>query len=661
MRIILPTVAVLTAVVLASASPTPEATAPSSEVSDLVEREKTRAAVEAILTELQGPGESDEFQFYNVTDRFLMLGPPVVPYLINELDRQDPATFRESAYALGHLQGPGIEEALRKAAERLSLEETNKLKRAMKASAVYALALHGVPDILDLMLAGKEPVGRMPWMEGVPLLEIGTVVGGRDVTLQLLSRIDAIRQDPAREWDLLVAIQALSAGRQPEVQAKLLTLLEDERTQVRIGALTALGLTGDPAMLDPILAHLDAGNVMERQAAADALIPLRPVGKTKAVLARLETETDSGVRGQLYVVLAEMMGDSAIEAFVSHWKRPDGLDRAWMMRAAARTRSPKAANLLRSGLQDADARVVAAAMEGLSKLPGPGPADTILALLLDPREPVSRDAVRLLAIRREPRAGGRIAEMTLQELSKPSRLEVGDRRDRFRVLGEALVDLQFTAVSQDLVKALEKEQDPDLKGYLLEVTRRLDTLKENGDDRAKWAGVLKSEDGELRHLARVRLGTLGGAEAAKALAAVFGRDIGEDRELLGELGRTGSAEAAPLLEKVLKEPAYDPMSLRPLRDGAAYGARLLGGPRMVEALRASVERRQGRDGLVPVYYALTAGKEALPLLRQVRAPSLTWFEWNRGKDLERLDYLLRRLEAGLPITTLDEAPEFLEF
>jgi len=45
----------------------------------------------------------------------------------------------------------------------------------------------------------------------------------------------------------------------------------------------------------------------------------------------------------------------------------------------------------------------------------------------------------------------------------------------------------------------------------------------------------------------------------------------------------------------------------------------------------------------------------------VRAPSLTWFEWNRGKELERLDYLLRRLEAGLPITTLDEAPEFLEF
>jgi hypothetical protein len=269
--------------------------------------------------------------------------------------------------------------------------------------------------------------------------------------------------------------------------------------------------------------------------------------------------------------------------------------------------------------------------------------------------------VRLLGIRRERRAGGRIADMLLQELAATSRLSVGDRRDRFHVLAEALVDVQFTAVSRDLVKALEKEQDPDLKAYLLGVAHRLDTLKENGDDRTKWAAVLKSDDGELRHLARIRLGALGGAEAARALTAAFGRDLAEDRELLGELGRTGSAEAAPLLEKVLKEPAHDPIALRPLRDGAAYGARLLGGPRMVEALRASVERREGRDGLVPVYYALTAGKEAVPLLRQVRAPSLTWYEWNRGKDLERLDYMIRRLEAGLPISTLDEPPQFLAF
>ncbi|HEX5044528.1 MAG TPA: HEAT repeat domain-containing protein [Candidatus Polarisedimenticolaceae bacterium] len=659
MRFVLLTVAVLTAVVPASASSAPPA--PSSEVSDLVEREKVRAAVEAILTDLQTPGESGELQFQNVADRFLMLGPPVIPYLVNELDRQDPATFHEAAYALGHLQGEGVEEALRKAVERLTAEEANKMKRAMKGSAVYALAMHGVPDLLDLMLSGKEPVGRMPWMEGVPLLEIATVVGGREVTLQLLARLDAIRQDPARGMDLMAAVQALAAGRQPEVQAKLLSLLEDERTQVRIGALTALGLCGDPAVVDPVLAHLDAGNVIERQAAADALLPLRPLGKEKAVLARLETETDGSVRGQLYVVLAELMGEGALEAFVSHWKRPDGLDRSWMMRAADRMRSPKAANLLRGGLQDSDARVVSAAMEGLAHLPGPGPADTLLALLLDPREPVSRDAVRLLGIRRERRAGGRIAQMLLQELATPSRMAVGDRRDRFRVLGEALVELQFTAVSPDLVKALEKEQDPELRAYLLDVAHRLDALKENGDDRAKWAALLKSDDGGLRHLARVRLGALGGAEAARALTAAFGRDLGEDRELLGELGRTGSAEAAPLLEKVLKEAAYDPLALRPLRDGAAYGARLLGGPRMVEALRVSVERRQGRDGLVLVYYALLAGKDAVPLLRQVRAPSLTWYEWNRGKDLERLDYMLRRLEAGLPITTLDEAPEYLTF
>jgi len=644
-----------------AADPAPPSPAPSAEVSDLVERERLRTSVEAILTELEDPKQGDDYQFQNVADRLLLLGPGIVPFLINELDRQEQATFHESAYALGHLEGPGIEEALRKAAERAGAEETNKMKRAMKASAVHALALHRVPDILDLMFSGTQPVARVPWMENVPLLEIATLLGNREVTQQLLGRVDAFRQDPAREIDLRVAIQALAATRQPEVTGKLVALLADARPTVRVAVLTGLGECGDPAAVDPVIAQLDAGSVKEREAAIQALGALRPMGREKLVLARLETETDSSVRTQLYMLLADLMGEGALEAFVSHWKRPDGLERAYILRAADRLRSPKAANLFRGGLKDPDARVVLAAMEGLSHIPGPGTADTLLALLRDPREFVSRDAVKVLGIRREPRAGGRIADMLLQELSTPSRLGAGDRRDRVQAIGEALVDLQFTAVSEDLGKALTNEQDPEVKAYLLQVGKRLEALRQSGEDRAKWAALLKSDDGDLRHLARLRLGALGGPEAARALAGAFGRDIGEDRELLGELGRTGSPEAAPLLEKVLKEPAFDPLALRPLREGAAYGARLLGGPRMVEALRSSADRRQGRDGLVLVYYALTAGKEAIPLLRQVRAPSLTWYEWNRGKELERLDYMLGRLEGGLLLTTLDEAPEFLAF
>jgi hypothetical protein len=230
-----------------------------------------------------------------------------------------------------------------------------------------------------------------------------------------------------------------------------------------------------------------------------------------------------------------------------------------------------------------------------------------------------------------------------------------------RVLGEALVDLRFTAVSEDLGKATAAEQDPEVTAYVQGVVRRLDALRLGGEDRAKWAAMLRSDDPAMRHLARTRLGALGGAESARALSAAFGRDPVEDRELLGELGRTGSAEAAPLLERILVEPAFDPEALRPLREGAAYGARLLGGPRMVEALRLSAERRQGRDPLVVVYYALVAGKDAVPLIRQVRAPSLTWFEWNRGKDLERIDFMLRRFTAGQSIASLDQAPEYLIF
>jgi HEAT repeat protein len=441
---------------------------------------------------------------------------------------------------------------------------------------VYALALHHVPDIVDIMLSGNQPVARMPWMENVPLLQVATVLGGRDAVLQLLTRMDALQKDPEREWDLLMAMQAAANAYQPEVTPKLLALADDPRNQVRIGALAGLAHSGDPKVLDPIIAHLDAAVVLERQAAADALYQLRPVGREKAILSKLESETDAGVRGQLYLVLSDILGEGALEAFVSHWNRPDALDRVGLMRAADRLRSPKAANLLRGGLKDKDARVVAAAMEGLANLPGPGPADTLLALLRDPREPVSRDAVRLLAVRREPRAGARVADQVLQELAGGSGLTVGDRRDRFFVLGEALVDLQFTAVSEDLTKALANEQDPELKGYLQGVTRRLEALKANGEDRAKWATLLKSDDPGLRQLARLRLGALGGAEAARALSAAFGRNVGGDRQLLGELGRTGSPGGAAAGEGA-DGGAFDPMPLRPLRGAAT--ARLLGEPR----------------------------------------------------------------------------------
>jgi HEAT repeat protein len=666
------TVAAMTAFSATSASPEPAAApaptpvsqaaaAPGADVADLVTREKLRAEVEAILGELETPGESAAYEFQNTTDRLLLLGPGVIPYLLNELDRQESATYHTAVYTLGHLEGPGIVEGVRKSLERLAKEEENKLKRAMKATAAHALALHRVPDIVDIMLSGTEPVGRMPWMEGVPLLQMATVLGGRDAVLQLLARVDDLRQDPAREFDLLVAMQALSAAYQPEVTAKLLSLLDDARVKVRIGALACLARSGDPAVLDAVIAHLDAGNVMEKQAAADALFILRPLGREKALLAKLETETDSGVRGQLYMTLADLMGEGALPAFVSHWKRPDPLDRVGLLRAAVRLRSPKTGNLLRDGLKDTDSRVVTIAMEGLAQLPGAGFADTLLALLQDPRESVSRNAAHLLAVRHEPRAGARVADLLLKELAPGPRLSVGDRRDRVRVLGEALVDLQFTAVSEDLGKATAAEQDPELTAYLQGVVRRLDALRVSGEDRAKWAALLRSDDPAMRHLARTRLGALGGAEAARVLIAAFGRDVVEDRELLGELGRTGSAESAPLLEKILVEPAFDPEALRPLREGAAYGARLLGGPRMVEALRRSAERRQGRDPLVVVYYALVASKDAVPLIRQVRAPSLTWYEWNRGKDLDRIDFMLRRFTAGQSIASLDQAPEYLIF
>ena len=77
---------------------------------------------------------------------------------------------------------------------------------------------------------------------------------------------------------------------------------------------------------------------------------------------------------------------------------------------------------------------------------------------------------------------------------------------------------------------------------------------------------------------------------------------------------------------------------------------------MVEALKSSAVRRQGRDVNVLVYLAQLAPKEALPLLREVRVARLRWFDWERGKEQARLDWIARRLSAGLSVAALDLPP-----
>jgi epoxyqueuosine reductase len=68
----------------------------------------------------------------------------------------------------------------------------------------------------------------------------------------------------------------------------------------------ALGNSGDPKAIPPLLAALDDDDALVRGAAAWALGRLGGNGEALALQARLESETDAGVRGELAAALEEL-------------------------------------------------------------------------------------------------------------------------------------------------------------------------------------------------------------------------------------------------------------------------------------------------------------------------------------------------------------------
>jgi hypothetical protein len=77
-------------------------------------------------------------------------------------------------------------------------------------------------------------------------------------------------------------------------------------------------------------------------------------------------------------------------------------------------------------------------------------------------------------------------------------------------------------------------------------------------------------------------------------------------------------------------------------------------------LKAAAERRHGRDVHVLIYLALLEGDKALPILADYRLLRMRYVRSMRGKEMEQLDWISRRLSAGLPITTLDFPPQTVQ-
>ena len=187
-------------------------------------------------------------------------------------------------------------------------------------------------------------------------------------------------------------------------------------------------------------------------------------------------------------------------------------------------------------------------------------------------------------------------------------------------------------------------------------------LKSNGGKLKRWIATLDAAIPEHRKLAYRRLGELGGEAAARALASRFGRvELDEGIEILLALGHVDRAPSRELIRRVLVSPEFDVLERHALRDAAAWSARRLGDPEMFENLKESALRRAGRDAKVLIYAAIIGREAALPLLAELRISRLRYLHWLRGNELDKLDWIARRISQGRDLHEYDLPPDQLDF
>jgi HEAT repeat protein len=624
-----------------------------------VAREKIRADVESILAELNRPGarRDDPRIFYNATERLAALGPPVVDYLAAELDQPSVATYNIAAYALGLVGTPEAATALKRAIARAD-DQRAKFNAAQKVWSVYGLAVLGDAEAVALLESGPNRIGHEEFMNELNLLQAVSVLTAPEsvpILVELLA-IYSKDQDSLRQlWEVL---DSLALVAQPSVREHVVPFLDHEDWRVRRGAIHALTGLRDPATdADRLIAALSDPEERVARAAAEGLAALQPAGHVKQILAALENEQRTSVRLYLYVALASILGEEAIDPLATYWGRPNYLDRLWIADAVGKIGDPKGVNLLRVALRDPDLGVVIRAMDSLRRIDTPGARDALLAQLRDQRWPVANAAIGALVRLDETRAAPRLADRLL-------RSELGDtptdhtHRDHIRALGDALVALRYTAPIQDLRTAAAVQTDPLIVEYLASLDKLLTETKRRGDDVAKWIEAAASADPEIRRLAYRRLGASRTSEGARALVSRFDEADDDERlDILRALAVAGSGEAAPLLSRVLLDAEFDAHDQRHVRSVAAWAARNVGGEAMTDALRRSAERREGRDLNVLVCLALLAGEEALPTLKAYRGKRLRYFEWDRGVEQKDLDRIIADLSGGRSIAFFDKPPK----
>ena len=646
----------------ASGAPRAEETFTPPTPEQLAAQERVRPIVAAIWKDARNPTGGDEGHpraFWEFTDRLIAIGPDVVPFLVSEIDLADPQTIHLAAYALGRLGGHDAEVALRKAA-RDADARANRFGFSCKRYALFALALLGQPDALELAQNGKIPMHGAEMVPEFSYFSHLAVLIGHDAGPVLAKQLETYATDPKATEKLEDTLLAIGYAGDPAVVPKLVPFLSHEKPRIRAVAADAIARLGDPSMCEqlmPLLATKDNG---EKLVVGAALQRTKPEPCYKSMVGRLETESDIAIRANLYEAISAMGGESALPVLRPFLHSPNQFDQALVVDAIGRIGSKKGLNMLRSLLPEPNINAIAHALQAIANIGGEGAIDTLLATASDRRHFVASSAASVLTELGDKRIAPRRAAELLGIVKEP----VGNLTLRSQIveLAEAVVALQYTEPIDDLKAALAVQTDLEIVDTLTSCIRRLELLAKHGDNAAAWTEELASTNKDVRQLAGARLAEIGSAAAVRALATQLSRsELPPDERagILFAIGKARTSAAAELVERNLSDPAYDAWPVREARAAAAYAARRLGGDRMSKALRASALRRDGRDWATLVYLAILDKGAALDMLTSLRLKRLRYPDVRTGTEEAELEGILKDLGAGRTPTRYDVTPDTL--
>jgi HEAT repeat protein len=636
-----------------TAPPTPE---------QLAAMERVRPQIDAIWADVRAPdppGGGNPLEFWDVTGKLIAIGPAAIPFLTSELELMDADTFHFCAYSLGRLGGSEAEKALRKAI-RIADSGGGRFGQACKRYALYGLALLGKPDVVESMLSGGAYQYGAEMIADMPLAaQLAEMIGPPAAPL-LDKQLDAFKSDPAAVPNLEEALIALGHTREPSVIPKIEPFLTSKFPKIRVQAAEAVARLGEPRLCEELLPLLGSADEHERLLVAHTFERWKPEPCYKAMVGRLEVESDVAIRGSLYRAIASMGGESALDVLRLYLGSNDQFDRGAVIDFIGKIGSKKGLNMLRPMLSHNNPDTRLRAMGAIAAIGGDGATETLLALAGDNRRSTATSAQEVLAGMGVKRVAPRVASELLDLVREP----VGNTNLRPVILrlSEALVALDYPAPAADLKAAAALQSDPMILETLSSCVRRLELLAKNGNDVAAWAAEMASGFPEVRRLAERRVAEIGSPAAVRALTARLARgDLPpEDRAaVLTAIGEARTEGAASLVERHLADPAFDAWDQASARSAAAWAARRIGGDRMVRALRESAVRRDGRDWATLVYLALVDKAAAIPTLKTLRLVRLRYPQPNFGTEAPMLDAILIDLAAGREPSRFDVAPDLL--